>query len=216
VRTHTIRYCLTIDPADRPRFSFDGLRFQVEWALTNWLIPLSSFGVFSEVRLQNVSCSDETYNLRVEVGPETEFADLGAYQLEGNHGAHFFSRVKLNSRFLWHNVPIQDFSGLFNGSDWKNYLRSSLRRTEWSLSDFSLYVHADYDTLFWSTAKLLLHEVGHSFGLCDTIATQRAINCDPAYLTESSNHSVMSDSTYMSLTKDDREGIRALFRRFMN
>ncbi len=76
----------------------------------------------------------------------------------------------------------------------------------------------DVNDVFHSTLHLFLHEVGHAFGLCDTLPhllrDQVNQTCDPVWQTEVFKNTLMSDSFFLSLTSDDREGITKLFESF--
>jgi hypothetical protein len=56
----------------------------------------------------------------------------------------------------------------------------------------------------------LLHEIGHTFGLCDMYNSQ-VHQCDPNLMSEDRPDSVMKVSNKFYLTDDDKAGIRKAF-----
>lgn len=85
-----------------------------------------------------------------------------------------------------------------------------------TVQTFATSRNLDYVSVFWSTYRALIHELGHSFGLCDTYIATMKDRCDPNFSSVDQPSSVMKDSNYFYLTDDDKEGIQRLFLRFQN
>lgn len=215
----TIRYCLEIDPRDPEagnRFPDPSVDAQLLTVLNVWLRPVYEAGLADKVSIVRVTCDDPSVNLRVLIGEETKYVRLGAYQIIGQGSAgQMFSTIKIATQFLWKNYGFVDTASFFRGNGFYRVLQEIAFEDGYALNSFSSKYGLDRHAVFWSTYRVLLHELGHSFGLCDTIESQLG-RCDHGFLTDQRKNSVMSDSWYMSLTSDDREGILQLFRRFQH
>ncbi len=209
-----IRYCFEIDRSVRPLFDESSVSLQLESSFRAWLAPVRAQGLVGNVKFTRTACSDSRLNLRVEIGPERDYPALGAYHVERPG----YSLIKLNTDFRRrNNSRILDFKSLMElGTSVQ--LVELLERLElsvgYSVQDFAEEARVDYVSMFWSTYRVLLHETGHAFGLCDTAKASVAQHCDPNFLTPVHEGSVMSDSNFLSLTQDDEAGILRLFRRF--
>jgi hypothetical protein len=64
--------------------------------------------------------------------------------------------------------------------------------------------------------QVIMHEMGHLWGLCDVypLAPGAKDNCDPAWFTGRSRHSVMGGNGRLTLSEADLDGARALVQRF--
>ena len=90
-----------------------------------------------------------------------------------------------------------------------------------TVGEFSAWAFMPYGVAYNSTYPLLIHELGHSFGLCDTYenSPEMAVsNCSDVHASASSAadqpFSIMQSWRVFYLTPDDRDGIVALFQRF--
>ncbi|MCZ6604036.1 MAG: hypothetical protein O7A03_02695 [Alphaproteobacteria bacterium] len=61
---------------------------------------------------------------------------------------------------------------------------------------------------------VMIHEFGHGFGLCDMRPAAYEVSCNRQYRTELTRASIMAFGGY-KLRRDDVEGIRSLFERFI-
>lgn len=214
----TIRYCIKNEVV--ARFDSDSIALQVEAALRLWLEPLKAQGV-DGVAVERVPCEAGNFNLLVQIGEETEWKTLGSYQLSSWDDTHYYSLVKLDSTFLSQiggkGYPIADFKE-YAGSlaDEAALIRDSSREHPQTVPAFAAAHHLDPYAVFWSTFPSLLHELGHSFGLCDTYDAPVKDQCDPKYSSQANPSSVMKDSNYLYLTGDDVTAIKALFARYRN
>jgi hypothetical protein len=210
-----IRFC--IHNGEPARFDSAGMALQVESALRLWLLPLEEIGV-KGVKILEVGCEAGNPHLVVEIGPENQWPGLGSYQLSVQEGDRFYSRVKFDSGFGsqvgGETYPILDFSDFAKEGGLADLLTEVSLRHPATVGSFAVSHNARYFSVFWSTFPSLIHELGHSFGLCDTYDAPIKDQCDPAFSSNSQPSSVMKDSTYFFLTDDDVTGIRALFRRF--
>jgi hypothetical protein len=217
IRNKEIKYCLTIDPKRLPEFQMRSMKLQVESALRTWLIPVQKAGLIGDIKITRVKCNTNEYNLKVDMGPESKHPEYGAYQVEKNENDRLFSFVRINTEYEWEGFKYIDTYKLLkleSIQDLKGMLAGFEALRELDVTEFATANTVARNQLFWTTQRVFIHEFGHAFGLCDTIPTQRQ-NCDPNFLTEQDKDSVMSNSMYMTLTKDDEEGIIALFKRFL-
>jgi hypothetical protein len=214
LKSHRISYCLAIDSAVANRFEETSIEAQINSVIQIWLRPVQDHGLIGRVQILRTPCSENTFDLKIAIGPELKYPSLGSYQLESLEKDHKFTLIKINSNFQWDSVSVVDFKALVGPSKFTSVL-SRLQQTDAVSPDqFGMDNGLDYYTLFWSTQRILLHEMGHSFGLCDTIPSQVSLHCDPNHLTQQFKLSVMSDSNFLSLTNDDIDGIVSVFNRF--
>jgi len=218
IQNKEIKYCLSVEPSQLKNFPMKSMKLQIESALKAWLVPVQQAGFIGDVKITRVKCALDTFDLKVAIGPELEYPNLAAFQIERKtEQGRNYSFVRIDTNFQDEGIKFIDSFKLLKLeeiTDLKGMLAAfEVLRDEEALA-FAEANGVDYDQLFWSTQRVLLHEIGHAYGLCDTIPTQRK-NCDPDYLTEQDKGSVMSDSSYVTLTKDDEDGIISLFKRFL-
>jgi hypothetical protein len=216
LREHELRYCIKNEvPA---RFPDASLATQTEAALRLWLDQVRDLtGV---VTIKRVPCDGGNFHILLLMGEETQWKGLGSYQLSSWDDAHYYSLVKFDTGFRYnagpgHDVAITDFLRYAPaGANPPEFLRriSSVRPE--TVPAFSASRKLDESEVFWSTFPSLLHELGHSFGLCDTYDATVKDQCDPKFSSDAHPSSVMKDSNYLYLTADDITAIRALFKRF--
>ncbi len=211
-----IKYC--IQNGEPARFDTDSMALQIESALGLWLAPLVKIGI-GPIKVSRVNCESGNYNILLQIGAEVQWKNLGSYQLSQWEGDHYFSLVKFDTGFLSQEdggeYPITDFKTYAGGlAGEPNIIQSVSFARPSSLRDFSLHAQLDYRSVFWSTYPSLIHELGHSFGLCDTYEAKLKDACDPNYSSALQPESVMKDSSFFYLTDDDVTGIQRLFLRF--
>lgn len=215
-----IRYCIQNEAPER--FSTTQLDLELNTALNVWLAPLSLRLGGRSVRVRLIPCSSPDLNLKVTVGPESEYPELGAYQIPVIEETRIYSLVKLNSEFIYERenktyqiVPLSSFLP----SD--AHLRDTLEKISFShpetVENFAQKVGFPYRAVFWSSYRVLVHELGHSFGLCDTYEPQFD-RCAPDFRSSASPEgqpeSVMKTSDFFYLTEDDLAGLEALLERY--
>jgi hypothetical protein len=213
-----IKYCIAVDLLTGAGFEEESLNIQTEAALQAWLNPVQEKDLVGNVDLIRVGCDTSEFDLKILVGPDREYMRLGAYQLETEQNGHRYTLVKINTLYRTKGyTSIRDFKELLRIDKQMDLVQTldhfSLIQG-YSVYDFAEEAKVAYVPLFWSTYRILLHELGHSFGLCDTTVSKVNEFCDSNFLTPVFEKTVMSDSNYLSLTQDDEDGIVELFRRF--
>jgi hypothetical protein len=211
-----IKYCVDIQSS---RFDEASIKMQIESALKLWLDAIQPLKI-GAVTVTEVECTDSAFNLKVQVGEEKAYPTLGSYQIPEWQGDHYYSLVKIDS----------DYSHVVDGKSYRNedflkFAGGKLRsqssliqgisfKKKKTLQDFCSQEGLDCQAAFLSTYITLIHEIGHSFGLCDTGGDHA--DCDSKFMTVAKEHpaSVMKLDTFFYLTKDDVDGIRALFTRY--
>ena len=212
-----ILYCL--DPQNPADFPATSLAAQVEAAMSLWLNAIADDHP-GTVQVRQVPCTDHSFNLRIFVGPESQYKTLGSYQLESLDGERWYSLVKINTDFRDRDddgtsVAIVDFSALLARVPLSfDEAFSTLRAQPMLVSAFADLERLSYVATFWSSYRSFVHEFGHSFGLCDTYGGYVEKDCDPHFRSDEQPSSIMKDSRYFYLTEDDREGVRRLVQRF--
>jgi hypothetical protein len=213
LKQRRITYCLKNEAS--ARFDNNSVALQVESALRLWLTAAGADGV----TILRADCSSGTYNLLVQIGAEKKWKGLGSYQLSSWDKSHYYSLVKFDTAFVATygdaKTPITDFRAFTRApaSESAQLKQVSLDDPQ-TVQNFAKTQNLDPSTVFWSTYPSLIHELGHSFGLCDTYEATIKDQCDPAFSSATQPSSVMKDSTYFYLTPDDVTAIQHLFARF--
>ncbi len=227
---HSIDFCLDI--ADPQQFSPQNLEIEVKAALKVWLAALQPVDG-SPVSLSLVDCSDANYDLKVEVGPELAYPKLGGYflQRKDHNPEHSYSLIKIPTTYFYVSstgtrYATVDFAMWYPqssshssqpGAPFETFLEELSLKEKLTVWDFAETNHLDYISVFRSTYRLLIHELGHAFGLCDTYESQFEIECDHQHRsTQTSSEqpdSVMKSSNYFYLTADDIQGASEAYRR---
>jgi hypothetical protein len=208
-----ISYCVKNEaPA---RFDTTSVALQVESALHLWLTAAGA----DDVEIVRNECITGSFNLLVQIGEEKKWKGLGSYQISSWDKSHYFSMVKFDTTFVAKygdvKTPITDFRAFSRApaSESAQLKQISLENPQ-TVQNFAKTQNLDPSTVFWSTYPSLIHELGHSFGLCDTYEAAVKDQCDQAYSSAVQPSSVMKDSTYFYLTPDDATAIQRLFARF--
>jgi predicted Zn-dependent protease with MMP-like domain len=224
---HEIDYCIRIADADKSGFADGSIDEQTKMALSLWLAAAEEV-VKGQVTVKRLGCDSPNVDLIVAVEASSKFPDLESFQQLVCNEKKCFSRIILNTAYrdpkITASPAMQDFGLLAGEADASQSLvqlmtAGSVRRM--SVYDFGLQEKVAGDKIAGSTYPLLIHELGHAFGLCDTYAIDDTFTkrCDPLFTTtQTSNeqpHSVMKDGGgYLYLTPDDEDGVRKLFVRF--
>lgn len=214
LRGETLLYCLESGDA---RFDRESLSLQVETALGQWLAPVASATGKAPV-IQAVDCSDPRHQLRIDLSPEREHPKFGAYFVteKGADGRHR-GRIQLDSEFttlaLFTKVRIRDFREYALPGKTLAETLGELSAAPHSLEAYNRRSSANYHELYWSTYRVLFHELGHAIGLCDTYAGGIE-HCDSEYRSRKHPDSLMKHSNFLYPTDDDRQGVEQLITRF--
>lgn len=203
-----ITYTLDIRSTD---FSRDSIKLQTEKALTLWL---NGLGV--RAQLKEVAATARDFDLKIDIGSQTEEPQLRGYNISEEENGRFRSFIHINSEF----VDLSE-GQYYHMTDTKNLLGDKLPSfldevsftQGLSVLDAGRTYGINWLALWDSSYRILVHEIGHSFGLADTYEENLDFNGDPEFRSKEQPSSVMKDSLYFYLTKDDLEGLQALKKR---
>jgi hypothetical protein len=213
-----IGYCTEVGNSGYPEIDID---LQVEGALNVWLAELDE--LLDGPVLIEKDCDELTTDLTVTIGPAP--ADSGATYY-GRHelaplGDRTVSMVLVNTAPM-HGIEAErtnifEFSRGLGDRIAKAAFLEDIRSRGLSLSELAQQLDlATTLPLTSSVYQTLVHEMGHSFGLCDVREGLFETKCDRGFRTRAIPNAVMSIVGEINLTFDDRDGIRALFQRYMD
>ncbi|MCZ6765080.1 MAG: hypothetical protein O7C63_09125 [Alphaproteobacteria bacterium] len=215
----TIGYCTD---TEKPDFNLDDLDIQVEGALKVWLAAVEDLldGTLDGPVTVEKNCDPATLDLMVTVGPIDVRPSAYGRQLLVPFAGRTISRIWINDAPV-HGNPVRrtnifDFDPDAATPSAKQAFLDRMRDGGKNLSQ--LAVEFGLETTLPLTSSIyqtLIHETGHSFGLCDLKEGVFEVRCDPRFRTVPNQNAVMSTAGALNLTFDDREGIRALFNRFI-
>ena len=215
-----IQYCVdNFAPKD---YDTASISTQVEAALSLWLTAANYR--MSEVPIIKAPCGSGSNALRIVISPNNPNSGLrGA--ATGAHWARniFYSEIDIdsNSQFISTNGTK---AFIFDFKDFLDDLGKALGRSNFGLIQAIRYVSfenhlgsADVaqlldtapDVISGSTYTVLIHEMGHAFGLCDTYGGNNCASGTPP--PEDQLDSVMKSNGDVFLEPDDIAGIRGLF-----
>lgn len=231
VNRHQINYCIEVDARNEQEFSEQSISEQTEMALALWLKVVSSV-LNHIVAVHRVDCTSSNLDLEINLAPRALFdgSDLlceGAtrYLLRGAK-PHVLIQIdtyyKFNASDTIHNFKqIVDNIGptrvsLHEAMETANSLKQQA-------GDIGIEANVNDDVVASSTYPVLLHEIGHGFGLCDTdndsdIDHERFVQtCDMAYVSskEMQPESIMKRLNFFYLTDDDQQGVTEVVKRFI-
>jgi hypothetical protein len=224
LKSHTITFCVrttskenTIDDT-----SIDG---QVRLVITMWLQPALEI-IGHDVLINRVSCDDKKLNLKVTIGVDNR-SEAAASTYAQIDGAHQYEEIIIRTNYrtvvLGQSYPIADFAGIvkgFNASTGNNYSNEEFLAyaEHHRLDAFGVGREAHVNGLvsFNSSFNILLHEMGHAFGLCDMYQPAMSESCDMRHVSMpiNSSDSLMREGGQMNLEQDDRDGVKSLFVRY--
>jgi hypothetical protein len=216
IETSNINYCLKIDDA---RFEEKNLDTEIQFALRLWLSHLPELGI-KKVALTKVDCAFDHLNLWVDLGPDTGHQDLGGYEFPVREKDRMYSFVKIDTHYAYktpqHEYHYKDLAWLIQNTGFSlaRYLYKISFAQPMDAHAVAADLQVDHDTIYWTTYKVLVHEFGHSFGLCDTYDAGIKY-CDPELMSAAQPSSVMKNSEYFYLTDDDVTGFNALFKDYV-
>lgn len=208
-----IRYC--VDVVHKNRFPPVHISLQVKEAIQVWLSATNSY---KNALVLEVPCRQKEADLVVQVGPESEFTEMSGYQVPQLDGNRYYSFVKLNSDYIYtegkEQFRVIDFAQMIPliPPQMKVMEEISLRK-KMNVGDFSEKYKIHYQKAYLNTYKMLLHEIGHAFGLCDT-EEELFQYCDMKFRTQDRPPAVMNQADFFYLTADDKAGLDSLFERF--
>jgi len=199
-----IRYC--VDIADRSAFKPKLIDVELRTALGIWLEAFELSPI-----LEKVSCSNPM-DLVVEIGPEVRYKNVGSYHAALIRKEHLTRYIKLNTdmehTYDGKTSKIVDFASFYPAqTDLKSNLKGVSENRE-SVISLSAKISEPPIVVYWSTYRILIHELGHAFGLCDTKENETAFaECDKAWKSEIQPPSVMRETSYFYLLPDDVKGV---------
>ena len=222
-----IDYCIRIAEAVKADFADVSIDAQTRMGLSLWLAVAEEV-IKQRVTVRRVACDSPSVDLIVAVEPSSKFPDLASFQQLSCNELRCFSRIILNTAYRDpKNIDFPamlDFGLLAQQVDASRsvvQLMAAGRDRRMTVYEFGMEEKMTKGKIAGSTYPLLIHELGHSFGLCDTYAIDDTFRkrCDPLFTTTKTSReqplSIMKDGGgYMYLTPDDEDGVRRLFLRF--
>ncbi len=220
LKNHKIDYCVELAPDFKT--VPNSINQQIEAGLTMWINPVIKI-INHTVDIDSVPCGDPRMDLKVAVGhfPEVNTNGRTSYLSTPSGPAETIilnldpplkgttnNRIIKLTDFAFYLPPkvdlekILDF--LINGPTM--HINSYAQK-------FMANNHGlDVEDLNNSTFIVLLHELGHSMGLCHTYNLRDCSKVDrldvPA---EQQPDSVMKENDFLNLTNDDLTGIKRVF-----
>lgn len=213
-----IKYCVEVPEGDR--WSKASVAAQVETSMRVWMNATGD-ATLSRVKLTQVSCKGREANLRLTIGvTETPDLDFLGYQISRNENGYYYNDLRLNTTRVCSNTAdtrarvLQDTGYLMfrqSARDKNKVARQLEKMSSGTLEGNASTVGLMPGDLLCSTHLILVHEMGHAFGMCDTYGKYAAEQC--AYPASRSNHpkSVMQMGFSFNLYPDDIEGIREVY-----
>lgn len=212
VNRKAISYCVK---SDVPKsFPPKNLSEQVAQALLLWV---HASGKYKNAKIKEVSCYANP-DLVAQVGPESDFTEMSGYHVPQIENGRFYSLVKLNSEYTYtedkRRYRVVDFASMIPVSiPPQKVMEEVSERKPMSVGDFSGKYRVHYQRVYLSSYKMLLHEIGHAFGLCDT-EDSLSKYCDVKFRTKVHQPAIMKNADFFYLTEDDKAGLAALIKRF--
>jgi len=234
IKKSEISYCLKIDPVAERTFVLSQMELEAQSALKLWSQSFANAGnKVAKIKLEpDCGLSD----LVIHIGNK-EAGDLsnGAYtQLQLAKGpvekvnSKDFILIKINQDSVWNET--RSLSGNRNGLykfasfssltkykknmdlaaliNWVSFLNPA------TVDQVSRALGISHGTVFWTTYRALLHEMGHAFGLCDTTKELFETQCDSKWSSGGPQEpSLMLNSNFFYITQDDKLGLRQLRQR---
>ncbi len=224
IKNHKIIYCIEVKDSS---FNYKSIETQLKMALSIWLTPLQDVGVHN-ITISSSNCVEKKFDLKIEIGSESIHQNVSAYETVGFDDQHAYSLIKINTDYVYKDMQRNK---TYEPIDFKTLVPKEKNIFEF-LQDISIInlrkvdelariLNLDHPSLYFSSYKTILHELGHSFGLCDLNGISSNDNlCDPLYMATHPDkiqpQAIMNDANYFYLTDDDKEGIKSLYIRFVN
>lgn len=212
VHKQRIHYCVEVE--NENRFPPKQISKEVKMALEVWL---TGADLHSKTLIREVPCIEHP-DLVVQIAKETEFPELSGYQVPRYEAERYYSNIRLNSEYSYaeHSgrYKVSTFASFFPiPQNEERIIREISLQKPLDLKEFSSKYNVNYQSVYLSTYKMLLHEVGHAFGLCDTEESLFRY-CDTRHRSHNRPPAIMNNADFFYLTPDDKMGIRAVFKRF--
>jgi hypothetical protein len=224
ITRHNINVCVDIAAGTPPEFSEDSIYAQTKMALSLWLDSIRA-ATHADVTVRRVACSAYALDLKIKVGP-TQILNTREIPVEaftgfavGNKQPFALVRLDTSFHFAGSADTMYDLGNIVNSmkpiKPSMGEAMESANAKKMTTRDFAILANVD-DVLTSSTYPVLIHELGHAFGLCDTNDEDFLDHCDLQWVSssESQPDSVMKTASFLYLTSDDIEGIQSLVRRF--
>lgn len=224
-RFKNINYCVEIK--DEPKISQQSMELQTELALKVWLEPLKALGI-EDVTITKISCSSNELDLRVLIGKYggNSKNNFFAYYDSTLDKTRYYSNIVLNTEFVdeiagagpQKIVNTQDLLGEKTLSKFQETLEE-LIKMQVSHQVAAAKFGVKPLQIYYSSFPILLHELGHAFGLCDTYKPKsdefrKFIDCSPEYMNRNHPDSVMKQGLKFNLYDDDKAAITEIFNSF--
>lgn len=209
-----------------PGFDRDGIAAQARLAFAIWIRALQPGGKPVRVTVSEVSCASPTLNVMIDAS-SFQSRYLGYTMASGSAGRRF-SYTNLSTAYRCQgarpNHAMIDFEALVGSRPALDHELELFEKSPWSCEAYAETRRLPLVRVECSTLPVLIHEIGHTFGLCDTYWGTPQKECDPE-LQGTGLHgpgpgphgrdqpsSVMSGVYAFFLTPDDIEGVNQAFR----
>ncbi|MBF0297161.1 MAG: matrixin family metalloprotease [Oligoflexia bacterium] len=237
INKNDLTFCVVVKDK---RLSKENISIEVNTALKLWIRSIDVFFKNGEnnqstIKISEINCDKKNTNpldimsvrmvdLFVEVAAEDIFVDLNGYYLPKVYNNHNYAYIKVNLAMLdnyegkiykWNDTFMVLKKDNLSKLDKEKYLWEISVNSPTDVATLAKKNNIEYRELFWTTYKTLIHELGHSIGLCDTKDTLFKDQCDVNFRSsDEQKSSVMKDAKYFYLTEDDLDGIESLVKRF--
>jgi hypothetical protein len=229
-KNRKINFCLNIEKSAANGISAQSINSQTNMAIRAWLHAVPELNN-TKIDVVLVTCDSPSLNLEVYIGPDPGTIDPEREHIVTNRDRSF-SLIKINTLYSQpykgQHLELHDFAEIaqrvkhsdsIHLSDLIDVMVTTYKEKQnaWDIAAIS---GVDPIQVKASTYFLLLHAVGHSFGLCDTdIGDGAPRNCDENTVVRAADGSppvsVMDVSKGLFyLTSDDIDGITSLFSRY--
>lgn len=210
-----IYYCYQSD--DYQLFPIKSLAIQIEFAIGVWL---SAVPEYDEVELIGVPCSDSRLDLLIFVGRST--GATPAYQELVRYRNRLVNKIVVDTSFIDKDTGhrAKDTKSVVGQTyqEFSEFLDTVSYENPMTTDEASDTFHTDPYQMWNSTYPILLHEVGHAFGLADMYRGEFSTQCDQKNRSRRKvngrGRMIMNGADQFYLGQDDYHGIRSLFKRF--
>jgi hypothetical protein len=216
-----VNYCVA--STDPSQFSEESLDVQTQMALSVWLRAIENYR-HVHVSIQRVSCSSPSLNLRVTAkrGEVNDYQGVGSmFVVPWEHGP--VVNIALSTDFVKKTAlgafRLLDFGGLYGGTP--TNLRAELKKISFDHPQTATSMVSQFggkysaNQIAMNSYSVLIHEMGHAFGLCDTLDDMIEKSCDKVYRSATpSQTGVMYQPGPFFITGDDLAGLLALYDRY--
>lgn len=220
-----IRFCIKIDASAKGLFSDESIEEQTRSALAMWINPLES-PYRRGVAAERIDCNSPLVNLVIDIGPDQSGSTYPAEErVINDKNNRFYSLIKIRSNWVrvtnGHVSSVRDF-GSFH-PDYNNQpfpMKSFIAAAEdprYPVVQIAGWAKVSAEDIRESSLAILIHEIGHAYGLCDTYP-EGSLKCDLATLVPfdlgNQPDSVMKGNRELKLSEDDMSGFYALSMKY--